>query len=92
MSHHYTICITTTGQEEEPPLAFPVKIHDDLLAIIERVRAMEILPSDEAPAFALGLKLFAETFIRHRKEPLFADLSTAFPAFMKKLKDQGSLG
>jgi hypothetical protein len=36
--------------------------------------------------FTIGLKLFAEVLLRHRREPLFAELFPHFNVFMKKLK------
>jgi hypothetical protein len=42
--------------------------------------------SNEATQFALGLKLFSEIKLKHRKNPLFEELNEVFPVFMKKLK------
>jgi hypothetical protein len=40
----------------------------------------------EATQFAGGLQLFGEVLLKHRANPLFADLFNAFGRFMKKLK------
>ncbi|WP_244307329.1 DUF3861 family protein [Flavobacterium fluviatile] len=40
----------------------------------------------EATQFALGLKLFSEIKLKHRKNPMFDELNEVFPVFMKKLK------
>ena len=56
------------------------------LPIVERIRAKAIIPADEAASFAIGLKLFTETMLRHRKHPLFAELQPHIGTFMKTLK------
>ncbi|KAF2327936.1 DUF3861 domain-containing protein [Flavobacterium ginsenosidimutans] len=61
--------------------------HDEIFAIIERIKEKNIFPDDsQAVQFALGLKLFSEIKIKNRKNPLFDELNEVFPIFMKKLK------
>jgi hypothetical protein len=61
--------------------------HDEIFSIIERIKDKNIFEDpNEATQFALGLKLFSEIKLKHRKNPLFAELNEVFPVFMKKLK------
>lgn len=61
--------------------------HDEIFDIIEKIKAKNIFENEsEATQFALGLKLFSEIKIKHRKNPLFEELNEVFPVFMKKLK------
>lgn len=61
--------------------------HDELFDIIEKIKSKKIFDSEsEATQFALGLKLFSEIKLKHRKNPLFDELNEVFPSFMKKLK------
>ena len=61
--------------------------HDEIFSIIERIKEKNLFDNDqEATQFALGLKLFGEIKLKHRKNPLFDELNEVFPVFMKKLK------
>jgi len=61
--------------------------HDEIFSIIERIKEKNLFDNDqEATQFALGLKLFGEIKLKHRKNPLFEELNEVFPVFMKKLK------
>lgn len=61
--------------------------HDEIFEIIQRIKEKNIFENDnEATQFALGLKLFSEIKLKHRKNPLFEELNEVFPTFMKKLK------
>jgi len=68
------------------PLRFEAGNHDDVFAVVERVRARGDLPPDSATAFAVGLKLFGEVMLENRGHPLFADFAPQFGEFMKTLK------
>lgn len=73
--------------EERPPLQLEVRNHDDLYAIVERVKAKGLFADDdEAAAFALGLKLFREVMLQYRKHELFQPLDAQFSEFMKAFK------
>lgn len=87
MAHHYRITVEALDEENTGgPLVFEASNHDELFAIVERLRSKQIVPDDEAPAFAIGLKLFTETMLHHRTLPLFKDLQPAIATFMKALK------
>jgi hypothetical protein len=61
--------------------------HDEIFGIIEKIKEKNIFSNaSEATQFAIGLKLFSEIKLKHRKNPLFEELNEVFPAFMKKLK------
>jgi hypothetical protein len=76
-----------TDPFEPTSLEFNFSNHDDVLHI---VRVMQAKPAftdaEEATQFAGGLQLFGEVLLKHRANPLFADLFNAFGRFMKKLK------
>lgn len=73
---------------EKTPLSFEVENHDDILGIVERIKAREDLNFGEnnSAAFVVGLKLFSEVMIENRKHPVFAPLREAFKEFMVGLK------
>lgn len=75
--------------ETEPVQGLEIEFdnHDEIFNIIERIKDKNIFENpEEATQFALGLKLFSEIKIKHRKNPLFDELNEVFPVFMKKLK------
>lgn len=90
MPHTYQITVQPLDQDGAvngtPPLTFAVTNHDDLLDIVSKTRARGVIPDEEAAEFAIGLKLFSEVMIRHRKTPLFEPLWPHFGEFMKRLK------
>ena len=63
-----------------------VKNHDDLYAIVERVKAKILFDANEATAFTIGLKLFREVMLQHRDSEVFQELNPHFAAFMKAFK------
>ncbi|HBK45466.1 MAG TPA: DUF3861 domain-containing protein [Xanthomonadaceae bacterium] len=70
------------------PLAFEVENHDDILAIVDRVRAGMAFTADEASALALGVKLLGGVVLAHRRDPLFADIQPALRGFIGNLKSR----
>ncbi len=90
--HHYRVTVEhlalPDGSAPMPPrsLQFEVGNHDDILAIVERMRGRSDLPTSDATALAVGLKLFSEVMLQHRGLPLFADFAPHFKAFMQQLK------
>lgn len=73
---------------DKAPLSFEVENHDDILGIVERIKAREDLNfgDNNSAAFAVGLKLFSEVMIENHKHPVFAPLREAFKEFMMGLK------
>ena len=75
------------GAFEPAALELIFSSHDDLLQIVQRSQAKPLFTSpEEAAQFAIGLKMFSEVMLKHRADPLFAELGPAFGPFMKKLK------
>lgn len=70
----------------DAPLRFEVGNHDDVFAIVERMRTRADLAPDAATALAVGLKLFSEVMLENRGHPLFAEFAPHFRDFMKTLK------
>ena len=90
MPHRYQITVQPLNEDgtasDPSPLTFTVLNHDELLDIVSKTRARGVVPEDEATEFAIGLKLFSEVMMRHRKSELFAPLWPEFGEFMKRLK------
>lgn len=70
------------------PVSFEIDHHDDILAIVERVRAGTAFSPDDAGALAIGLKLFSEVALVHRQDPLFADIQAVLCVFIGNLKSR----
>jgi len=92
-AHDYRITLEYLGgkhadSDRHAPLQFQTGNHDDLFDIIARVQGAGLTTPDEAAALALGLKLFSEVMLKHRKDPLFAALVPAFADFMTALKQR----
>ncbi len=68
------------------PLQFEVGNHDDIVAIIERLRARADFSQESAAAFGLGIKLFSEVMLEDKENPLFSSFRPHFAQFMKELK------
>lgn len=89
--HRFRISVEKIGDPvgqtgTSPPLAFEVQNHDDILAIVDRVRAGTAFTADEASALALGVKLLGGVVLAHRHDPLFADLQPPLRGFIGNLK------
>lgn len=88
--HRYRITVERLEQDESTgasaPLQFEVGNHDEILAIIERIRSQGRFDPASAAAFGLGLKLFGETLLDNRESPPFDALMPHFGQFMKALK------
>jgi hypothetical protein len=67
-------------------LSFYAANHDDILAIVGRVRERLPLNAAAAASLGVGLKLFSEVALLHRNEPLFAEIRPALGSFIKQLK------
>lgn len=69
-----------------PPLQFEVGNHDDIIAIVERLRGRGDFTEDAATAFGVGLKLFSEVMLEDKGNPLFSSFRPHLAQFMKELK------
>ena len=74
--HRFTITVEALSDRGaiplKAPLSFDVTNHDDILDIVERIRARDDLNfgPEQSAAFAVGLKLFSEVMIENRKHPV----------------------
>ena len=88
--YHLTLSLKQYANGETEPakeLGIEFENHDEIFSIIERMKAKNLFDNEsEATQFALGLKLFGEIKLKHRKNPLFDEINEVFPIFMKKLK------
>ncbi|WP_045689723.1 DUF3861 domain-containing protein [Hymenobacter sp. AT01-02] len=89
--HQYRLTLeheATTQPEQalHAPVTFSFANHDDLFAILDRVRSAQVLPDEEAASLALGVKLLGNVLLAHRHEPLFTELWQAHSEFVQKLK------
>lgn len=67
-------------------LQFEVGNHDDIFAIVERLRGRGDFEENAAAALAVGLKLFSEVMLEEKENPLFSSFRPHFMQFMKELK------
>lgn len=89
--HRYRITVeylaTPKGEPvSQPPLVFETTNHDDLFGIVERMKTRSDIAQEEAAPLAIGLKLFTEVALMHRREPLFEGVMEAVGAFIGRLK------
>jgi hypothetical protein len=92
-SYRYRITVEKlSGAKGEPvsgeSLSFETANHDDILAIVERMRSRLPLDGDTAASLAVGLKLFSEVALVHRENPLFANIRPALGQFIRELKQK----
>ncbi len=90
---HYSYCVTVTqtgapseGENTRPPLSFEATNHDDILAIVDRMRAATQLSPDDAASVAVGLKLLGEVVLREKDNALFDPLRGGIRDFIGALK------
>lgn len=67
-------------------LTFVAKNHDDMLDIAGKVRHLPDMEPDETAALAIGLKLFGEVLLKHRRKPPYAELLPHFRTFVEAFK------
>lgn len=90
-AHEYRITLEYAGGKHagpalHPPLTFNAGNHDDLFDIIENVRRAGLFDPDTAAALVLGMKLFSEVMLAHRKDPLFAPIAAAYRDYIGEFK------
>ena len=88
--HRYRITLERISDspeaEKAETLQFEAENHDDIFAIIARIRSKGQFDADAAAALGLGMKLFGETLLDSRNTPPFDALAPHFGQFMKTLK------
>lgn len=97
-SYRYRVTVEQVADATGQPvdgrsLVFEAGCHDEMLAIVDRVRERRVLPNaNAAAAMAVGLKLFGEVVIAERKDPMFAEMHTALGNFIRCLKARTAAG
>jgi len=89
--HRYRVTLEHLSEPAGAPsthksLQFEVANHDDLFAIVERLRGRGDFGHDAATALAVGLKLFGEVMLQEPANPLFSTFKPHFLQFMKQVK------
>lgn len=90
--HRYRVTVEHLSDPQGAPsayadaLQFEVGNHDDIFAIVARMRQRGDLDEQAATAFAVGLKLFSEVMLENKSHPLFVAFRPHFAEFMKTLK------
>lgn len=87
-AHRYRITLEGADDAAPAPLTFEFIHHDDLFALVERVRGGTAFTNDDAAALALGMKLFTGVMLGLRHDPLFADIQPAMRNFIGNLKSR----
>lgn len=92
-AHTYRITLEYLGGRAEgehapAPLSFTASNHDNLFDIITRVQNSGAYDPDTAAALALGMKLFSEVMLQHRKDPMFEPIAEAYRAFIGQFKER----
>ncbi len=93
-SYRYRVTVEALTDAKGQPvegrsLQFEAANHDDLLGIVEGMRARLPYDAETVASLAVGLKLLAEVALVHRADPLFAEMRPALSEFIGKLKRQG---
>jgi hypothetical protein len=91
-AYRYRITLARVGKESAGPdeaavpLVFIHQNHDDIEAIVERMRASSGLDADSTTALGVGLKLLSEVMLQQRANPLFDVLRAPIREFIGELK------
>ena len=94
-SYRYKITVEAlTGAKgqtvEGQTLSFEAANHDDLLGIVDRMRARLPFDSDTVASLGIGLKLFSEVALVQRNDPMFAMIRPALGEFVRGLKQRSA--
>jgi hypothetical protein len=94
--HRYRVTIEHVGTprdglERQAPLVFETVNHDEIIGIVQRIRASGQYSEDEAASLGIGLKLFAEVMLKRKDDPLFKALRPAISSFIGGLKDRNRI-
>ncbi len=92
-SYRYKITVEAlTGAKGEPvegrTLSFEAANHDDILGIVERMRARLPFDGDTVASLGIGLKLFSQVALMQRDDPMFATIRPALGEFLRGLKQR----
>ena len=92
-SYRYRVTVEAlTGAKGEPvegqSLSFEAANHDDILGIVERMRARLPFDGDTVASLGIGLKLFSEVALMQPHDPMFAMIRPALGEFVRGLKER----
>lgn len=95
-SYRYKITVEALTDAKGQPvegrsLTFEAANHDDILAIVERMRARLPFDGDTVASLGVGLKLFSEVTLVHRADPTFTEIRAALGEFIRGLKARPAL-
>jgi hypothetical protein len=92
--HRYRVTLERLSEPTAPSdsrtLQFEAANHDDVFAIVERLRGRGDFDHAAAAAFVVGLKLFGEVMLEQHANPLFSTFKPHFLQFMKQLKQRST--
>lgn len=91
--HRYRVTIEhlgtpRDGMEKQDELVFEAVNHDEIIGIVQRIRASGHYSADEAAALGVGLKLFSEVMLTRKEDALFQALQPALRSFIGGLKER----
>lgn len=94
-SYRYKITVEAlTGEKGEPvegrTLSFEAANHDDILKIVERMRARLPFDDDTVASLGIGLKLLSEVALMQRNDPMFATIRAPLGEFVRGLKQRST--
>lgn len=89
--HRYRITVehldTPAGEPVSvSPLIFETTTQEELLGSVEKMKTRNDIAPEEAAPLALGLRLFTDVALMHRREPLFEGVMEVVGAFIGRLK------
>ncbi|MFC4656152.1 DUF3861 domain-containing protein [Rheinheimera marina] len=85
MPHQYRVQLKKLD-DSATQLQFDCQNHDDIFAILAISKGQLGLEEAEHQALIVGLKLFSEVMMQHRKDELFKEFLPHFKQFMGQLK------
>ena len=91
MNYRYRITVEALTEAKDKPvgcrtLTFDASNHDDLLGIVERMRARLPFDAHTTAALGVGLKVFSEVALMNRNDPVFASIRPVLCEFLGELK------
>jgi len=94
-SYRYKITVEAlAGANGEPmegrTLSFEAANHDDILGVVERMRARLPFDGDTVASLGVGLKLFSEVTLMQRNDPMFAMIQPVLSEFVRGLKQRST--
>ncbi len=89
--HTYQVTCTYVCDDEGNtpnvnPLSFEAILHENIFDIVQTLEKKEVVPNEDAAAFGLGLKLFAEVIRKNQNVELCAALQPHLLEIMKEIK------